>query len=117
MADRATPGVIVGYSRDLSQYLVYHWHSRRVLGYEMGLVHCLESIFPFCLNRLPALTPYSSSDLLLRVPRAVDSDLVDMGGRSPVYVLEDESDAVGADNDQVPEDLPGDWIFGRTFSA
>jgi len=70
MADRATPGVIVGYSRDLSQYLVYHWHSRRVLGYEMGLVHCLESIFPFCLNRLPALTPYSSSDLLLRVPRA-----------------------------------------------
>ena len=111
MADRATPGVIVGYSRDLSQYLVYHWHSRRVLGYEMGLVHCLESIFPYCLNRLPALTPYSSSDLLLRVPRAVDSDLVDMGGRSPVYVLEDESDAVGAGYDQVPEDLPGDWIF------
>jgi hypothetical protein len=35
----------------------------------------------------------------------MDSDLVDMGGRSPEKVLEDESDAVGADykHDQVPE--------------
>ena len=43
----------------------------------------------------------------------MDSDLVDMGGRSPEKVLEDESDAVGADyeHDQVPEDLPGDWLF------
>ena len=66
-----------------------------------------RDVFSFCLDRLPALTPYSysSSDLLSRVPRAVDSDLMDTGGRSPMYMLEDESDAVGADykHDQVPE--------------
>ena len=41
----------------------------------------------------------------IRPGPVTDYDLIDMGGRSPMYVLEDESDAVGADykHDQVPE--------------
>jgi hypothetical protein len=85
----------------------------------MGLVHCLELIFPFCLGRLPSLAPYSVSDLLLRVPKAADADLLDAHSEVPVHIIsEGESEQGLEDTDfiQDPVSLPGDWLhWGKPF--